>query len=153
MSIYEKSVLGRPVFGLEGPGMVRAARRCGQGASIFDCRLRIVDLGKREIKLLGKLILGRRLGNVPSVLGLLKIDSHSIFSISTAESLLQELGALVPVGSAPELSHERTEPRLSCRAGRVGTMNLDEVFAESLSCDPVHAQFSFPRFIDQYRIR
>src|SRR5271165_2185831 len=32
-------------------------------------------------------------------------------------------------------------------------MNLDGVFAESLSCDPTHAQFSFPRFIVQHRIK
>src|SRR5271157_314249 len=36
--------------------------------------------------------------------------------ISTAESALAGIAALVPVGSAPELSHKRTEPRLSCRA-------------------------------------
>src|SRR6266498_1972670 len=36
--------------------------------------------------------------------------------ISTAESALAGTAALVPVGSAPELSHKRTEPRLSCRA-------------------------------------
>jgi len=36
---------------------------------------------------------------------------------------------------------------------RVGNMNLDGFFAKSLSCDPAHAQFRFPRFIDQYRIR
>src|SRR3984885_2248387 len=38
------------------------------------------------------------------------------FLISTAESALAGIAALVPVGSAPELSHKRTEPRLSCRA-------------------------------------
>src|SRR5580704_1613092 len=37
-------------------------------------------------------------------------------SISTAESALAGIVARVPVGSAPELSHRRTEPRLSCRA-------------------------------------
>src|SRR5436309_3132829 len=36
--------------------------------------------------------------------------------ITTAESALAGIAALVPVGSAPELSHKRTEPRLSCRA-------------------------------------
>src|SRR5437868_14697927 len=36
--------------------------------------------------------------------------------ISTAESALAGIAALVPVGSAPELSHKRTEPQLSCRA-------------------------------------
>jgi hypothetical protein len=38
------------------------------------------------------------------------------FFISTGESALAGIAALVPVGSAPELSHKRTEPRLSCRA-------------------------------------
>src|SRR5262249_34177314 len=38
------------------------------------------------------------------------------FFISTAESALAGIAALVPVGSAPELSHKRTEPQLSCRA-------------------------------------
>src|SRR5271165_4869687 len=31
-------------------------------------------------------------------------------------------------------------------------MNLDGVFAASLSCDPAHAQFSCPNFIVQHRI-
>src|SRR5207244_13472279 len=35
---------------------------------------------------------------------------------STAESALAVIAALVPVGSGPELSHKRTEPRRSCRA-------------------------------------
>src|SRR5439155_1592351 len=38
------------------------------------------------------------------------------FFISTAESALAGIAVLVPVGSAPELSHKRTEPQLSCRA-------------------------------------
>src|ERR1700758_4918248 len=38
------------------------------------------------------------------------------FFISTAESALGGIAALVPVGSAPELSHKRTEPPLPCRA-------------------------------------
>src|SRR5260370_10893490 len=38
------------------------------------------------------------------------------FLISAAESALVGIAALVPVGSAPELSHKRTEPQLSCRA-------------------------------------
>src|SRR5262249_23053379 len=38
------------------------------------------------------------------------------FFISTAESALAGIAALVPVGSAPELSHKRSEPQLSCRA-------------------------------------
>src|SRR5258708_35175227 len=38
------------------------------------------------------------------------------FFISTAESALAGIAALVPVGSAPELSHKRTEPQLSFRA-------------------------------------
>jgi hypothetical protein len=37
------------------------------------------------------------------------------FFISTAESALAGIAALVPVGSAPELSHKRTEPQLSPR--------------------------------------
>jgi hypothetical protein len=36
--------------------------------------------------------------------------------VDTAESALSGIAALVPVGSAPELSHKRTEPQLSCRA-------------------------------------
>src|SRR6476661_354313 len=36
--------------------------------------------------------------------------------ISTAESALAGIAALVPVGSAPELFHKRIEPQLSCRA-------------------------------------
>jgi hypothetical protein len=35
------------------------------------------------------------------------------FFISTAESALAGIAALVPVGSAPELSHKRTEPQMS----------------------------------------
>src|SRR5712691_6851594 len=42
--------------------------------------------------------------------------SDESFFISTAESALAGIAALVPVGSAPELSHKRTEPQLSCRA-------------------------------------
>ncbi len=38
------------------------------------------------------------------------------FFISTAESAPAGIAALVPVGSAPELSRKRTEPQLSCRA-------------------------------------
>src|SRR6266436_806162 len=38
------------------------------------------------------------------------------FFISTAESALAGIAALVPVGSGPELSHKRTEPQLSCQA-------------------------------------
>jgi len=37
-------------------------------------------------------------------------------SISTAESAPAGIAALVPVGSTTELSHKRTEPRLSGRA-------------------------------------
>src|SRR5258708_29782570 len=37
--------------------------------------------------------------------------------ISTAESALAGIAALVPVGSAPELSNKRPEPQRSCRAG------------------------------------
>src|SRR5580704_14305479 len=36
--------------------------------------------------------------------------------ISAAESAPAEIAARVPVGSAPELSHKRTEPQPSCRA-------------------------------------
>src|SRR5947209_18745676 len=36
--------------------------------------------------------------------------------ISTAESVLAGIAALVPVGSAPELSRKSTEPQRSCRA-------------------------------------
>src|SRR5260370_40657041 len=39
-----------------------------------------------------------------------------MFFISAAESALAGIAALVPVGSAPELSRKRTEPQLSCRA-------------------------------------
>src|SRR5258708_25698716 len=42
--------------------------------------------------------------------------SDESFFISTVESALAGIAALVPVGSAPELSHKRTEPQLSCRA-------------------------------------
>src|SRR5258708_3636291 len=42
--------------------------------------------------------------------------SDESFFISTAESALAGIAALVPVGSAPELSHKRTEPQRSCRA-------------------------------------
>src|SRR5258708_30966402 len=42
--------------------------------------------------------------------------SDGSFFISTAESALAGIAALAPVGSAPELSHRRTEPQLSCRA-------------------------------------
>src|SRR5580704_12503842 len=38
------------------------------------------------------------------------------FFILTAESALAGIAGLVPVGSAPELYHKRTEPQLSCRA-------------------------------------
>src|SRR5882724_5175332 len=38
------------------------------------------------------------------------------FLISTAESAPSGIAARVPVGSAPELSHKRTGPRLSCQA-------------------------------------
>jgi hypothetical protein len=38
------------------------------------------------------------------------------FFISAAESALAGIAALVPVGSAPELSRKRTAPQLSCRA-------------------------------------
>src|SRR6478736_3910565 len=41
--------------------------------------------------------------------------SDESFFISTAESALAGIGAPVPVGSGPELSHKRTEPQLSCR--------------------------------------
>src|SRR2546427_7522467 len=46
------------------------------------------------------------------------LTSISYFNcfISTAESAPAGIAALVPVGSAPELSHKRTEPQLSCRA-------------------------------------
>ena len=36
---------------------------------------------------------------------------HRVFFISTAESALAGIAALVPVGSSPELSRKRTEPR------------------------------------------
>ena len=36
--------------------------------------------------------------------------------ILTAESAPAGIAALVPVGSAPELSHKRTEPQPSCQA-------------------------------------
>src|SRR5438876_7797163 len=42
--------------------------------------------------------------------------TRAIIFILTAESALAGIAALVPVGSAPELSHKRTEPQLSCRA-------------------------------------
>src|SRR6266513_2329826 len=41
---------------------------------------------------------------------------YSNVFISTAESALAGIAALVPVGSATELSHKRTEPQLSCQA-------------------------------------
>src|SRR5580704_11131285 len=44
-----------------------------------------------------------------------KSTSLPIF-ISAAESALAGTAALVPVGSAPELSHKRPEPQRSCRA-------------------------------------
>src|SRR5579864_7423214 len=52
----------------------------------------------------------------PSSLGFPKIDSYSTFLISTAESALAGIAALVPVGSAPEPSQKTPEPQLSCRA-------------------------------------
>ena len=42
--------------------------------------------------------------------------TRAIIFISTAESALAGIAALVPVGSAPELSHKRTGPQLSCQA-------------------------------------
>ncbi len=48
-------------------------------------------------------------------LGLLKIDSYSIV-ISTAESALAGIAALIPVGSAPAPFHTKHEPQPSCRA-------------------------------------
>src|ERR1700704_4052633 len=42
--------------------------------------------------------------------------ARAIFFIPTAESALAGIAAPVPVGSAPELSHKRTEPQLSCPA-------------------------------------
>src|SRR5258708_6074375 len=39
------------------------------------------------------------------------------FFISTAESALVGIAALVPVGSGPVTSHKTPEPQLSCRAG------------------------------------
>src|SRR6266478_5175766 len=44
------------------------------------------------------------------------VQENFSFLISAAESALAGIAALVPVGSAPELSHKRTEPQLSCRA-------------------------------------
>ena len=44
------------------------------------------------------------------------MESPADFLISTAESAPRGIAALVPVGSAPELSHTRTEPPLSCRS-------------------------------------
>src|SRR6185503_6401092 len=44
------------------------------------------------------------------------MQAGDLFFILTAESALAGIAALVPVGSAPELSHKRTEPQLSCRA-------------------------------------
>src|SRR5207302_6716254 len=54
-----------------------------------------------------------RLASVPPEIFLADLP---IAVTSTAESALAGSAALVPVGSAPELSHKRTEPRLSCRA-------------------------------------
>src|SRR6266480_3833846 len=42
--------------------------------------------------------------------------TRAIILISAAESALAGIAAPVPVGSAPELSHKRTEPPLSCPA-------------------------------------
>jgi hypothetical protein len=39
------------------------------------------------------------------------------FLISTAESAPAGIAALVPVGSAPELSHKTNGPQMSCQAG------------------------------------
>src|ERR1700684_1918867 len=58
------------------------------------------------------------------VLFVLSSDSRSgdrkstatLFFISTGESAPAGIAALVLVGSAPELSHKRTEPQLSCQA-------------------------------------
>src|SRR6266853_4194192 len=44
------------------------------------------------------------------------VQENFSFLISTAESAFAGIAALVPIGSAPELSHKRTEPQLSCRA-------------------------------------
>src|SRR5438067_1083344 len=42
--------------------------------------------------------------------------TRAIFFISTAESAAAGIAALVPVGLAPEPSHKRFEPQLSCPA-------------------------------------
>src|SRR5207302_2478313 len=54
-----------------------------------------------------------RLASVPPEIFLADLP---IAVTSTAESAPAGIAALVPVGSAPELSHKRTEPQLSCRA-------------------------------------
>jgi hypothetical protein len=41
---------------------------------------------------------------------------RATISISTAESAPTGIAAPVPVGSAPELSHWKTEPQMSCQA-------------------------------------
>src|SRR4051812_38070356 len=46
----------------------------------------------------------------------LRGSSRQFVFNSTAEAALRGSSALVPVGSASELSHKRTEPPLSCRA-------------------------------------
>src|SRR6266849_9454333 len=45
-----------------------------------------------------------------------RISTVESLFISTAESAPAGIAARAPVGSGPELSHKRTEPRLSCRA-------------------------------------
>src|SRR5437660_7373465 len=46
----------------------------------------------------------------------LMASTRAIFFYFNCRIALAGIAALVPVGSAPELSHKRTEPRLSCRA-------------------------------------
>jgi hypothetical protein len=49
------------------------------------------------------------------VISILASASDESFFISAAGSALAGIAALVPVESAPELSHMRTEPQMSCR--------------------------------------
>ena len=82
-----------------------------------------------------------------------KSTAFPIF-ISAAESALAGIGALVPVGSAPEFSHKRTEPQLSCRAcgiylhGETGDRGTgtDQTFTNPHSFEKLENVPSIPGF-------
>src|SRR5271154_833834 len=64
-----------------------------------------------------RLLSGRRLPGLHPIVEQLGGIRHLVEAfISTAESALAGIAALVLVGSAPEPSHTKHEPRLSCRA-------------------------------------